>query len=42
MYEVTLLYILLICRAGEKAQHIPPEKHPPYPGNILARQRNQH
>ena len=25
-----------ICRAGEKAQHISPEKHPPYPGNILA------
>ena len=24
-----------ICRAGEKAQHIPPEKHPPYPGNML-------
>ena len=21
-----------ICRAGEKAQHIPPEKHAPYPG----------
>ena len=25
-----------ICRSGEKAQHIPPEEHPPYPGNILA------
>ena len=23
-------------RAGEKVQHIPPEKHPPYPGNMLA------
>ena len=30
-----------ICRAGEKAKHIPPEKHPPYPGNILAGQSNQ-
>ena len=29
------------CRAGEKAQLIPPEKHPPYPGNILAGQSNQ-
>ena len=33
----TLLYgsetwTTYICRAGEKAQHIPPEKHPPYPG----------
>ena len=25
-----------LCRAREKAQHIPPEKHPPYPGNMLA------
>ena len=25
-----------ICRAGEMAQHIPPEKHPPCPGNMLA------
>ena len=30
-----------VCRAGEKAQLIPPEKHPPYPGNILAGQSNQ-
>ena len=30
-----------VCRAGEKAQRIPPEKHPPYPGNILAGQSNQ-
>ena len=30
-----------ICRAGEKAQHIPPEKHSPYPGNILAGESNQ-
>ena len=30
-----------VCRAGEKAQLIPPEKHPPYPGNILALQSNQ-
>ena len=30
-----------LCRAGEKAQHIPPEKHPPHPGNILAGQSNQ-
>ena len=30
-----------VCRAGEKAQHIPPEKHPSYPGHILARQSNQ-
>ena len=29
-----------VCRAGEKAQHIPPEKHPSYPGNILAGQSN--
>ena len=29
------------CRAGEKAQHIPPKKHPPYPGHILAGQSNQ-
>ena len=26
---------------GEKAQCIPPEKHSPYPGNILAGQNNQ-
>ena len=37
----TLLYgsetcELHVCRAGEKAQHIPPEKHPPYPRHILA------
>ena len=31
----------IIYRAGEKAQHIPPEKHPPYPGYILAAQNNQ-
>ena len=37
----TLLYGSYICRAGEKAQHIPPEKHPPYPGHILAGQNNQ-
>ena len=30
-----------VCRAGEKAQLIPPEKHPPYPGNILAGQSNK-
>ena len=30
-----------VCRAGEKAQHIPPEKHPPYPGNMLAELSNQ-
>ena len=30
-----------ISRAGEKAQHIPPENHSPYPGNILAGQSNQ-
>ena len=24
-----------LCRAGEKAQLIPPEKHPPYPGHIF-------
>ena len=30
-----------ICRAGEKAQLIPPEEHPPYPGHILAGQSNQ-
>ena len=30
-----------ICRAGEKAQLIPPEKHPSYPGHILAGQSNQ-
>ena len=30
-----------VCRAGEKAQHIPPEKHPSYPGHILAGQSNQ-
>ena len=23
-----------ICRAGEKVQHIPPEKHPPYPWHM--------
>ena len=34
-------YMDYICRAEEKAQHILPEKHPPYPGNILARQSNQ-
>ena len=27
-----------VCRAGEKAQHIPHETHPPCPGNILAGQ----
>ena len=30
-----------VYRAGEKAQHIPPERQPPYPWNILAGQRNQ-
>ena len=30
-----------ICRAGEKAQHVPHEKLPSYPGNILAGQSNQ-
>ena len=30
-----------VCQVGEKAQLIPPEKHPPYPGNILAGQSNQ-
>ena len=30
-----------ICLAGEKAQHIPPEKHPPLPGHILAGQSHQ-
>ena len=30
------LYMDYVYRAGEKAQHIPPEKHPPHPGNILA------
>ena len=30
-----------ICRAGEKAQHILHEKHPPYPGHIPRRQNTQ-
>ena len=28
--------VFIFYNAGEKAQHIPPEKHPPYPGNMLA------
>ena len=27
-----------ICQTGEKTQFLPPEKHPPYPCHILARQ----
>ena len=36
---ITLLYgseTWTTCRAAEKVQHIPPEKHPPYPGNNYA------
>ncbi len=35
-------YMDYVCRAGEKAQLIPPEKHPPYPGHIMSGQCNQH
>ena len=31
-----------ICQTGEKTQFLPPEKHPPYPWHILARQSVQH
>ena len=30
-----------ICTTGEKTQHFPHEKSPPYPGHILARQSDQ-